>query len=131
MKRLASLASLSLLCLLPLTACESTNTRGPGATELTITTPPSLIVTRGGLPQQQQFAVNRIGFSNPVKLTISDLPPGVTANPMELTVEAGAGTVSFMAASDAPIVANHKAKVTGSAGKGEVETVHRFNISVK
>jgi len=125
------ISSLSLVCVLALAGCESTNARAPGGKELTVTTAPSLILTRGGGPQEQQFAVNRIGFSNPVTLTITELPSGVTATPSKTTVEAGTTMVSFSAAPNAPLVANHKAKVVGSAGPGQVEVVHFFSISVK
>ena len=120
-----------MLLVLAVGGCESTNARGPGGKEITVTTAPSLILTRGGAEQSQQFAVNRIGFSNPVMLTISDLPSGVIATPTKSTVEAGTTNISFRAEPNAPLVANHKAKVTASSGPEGVEVVHRFNISVK
>lgn len=123
------LLSLSILSMLAFAGCESTNARGPGGKELTITTPPSLLVNRGG-SHVAQFAVNRIGFSNPVTLTISDLPSGVTVTPVKETVEAGTTTFTFMAAPNAPLVANHNAKVTGTSGPDGVDVIHRFNISV-
>jgi len=109
---------------------ETKKVSGEGGAVLKVTGPAATTLKQGE-SKDITVKIGRTKFDDPVKVTLSDLPAGVTADEMTRTAEKGATEVQFTlkAADDAKPEDNHKGKVTATA-KDMKDTVE-FTVSVK
>lgn len=103
--------------LLVLSGCGSKNVAN-APVDFTLAASPATIPLTGGGPTQQlsltSAAVN--GFSSPIQVSISGLPPGVTAQPATFTLSATGTQAITLSASASAAVASVTVTLTGSSG---------------
>jgi hypothetical protein len=98
-------------CLLATAACQSTTVRGPEDQKLVATTPTALTIHRGE-STALEVGIDRVNFSGPVKVSVSQLPKGVDVDRATQKVETATATFALKAAKDADLVAEQKIGVT-------------------
>ena len=93
------------------TGCESTTVRGSEGQVVTATTPRSLVVRRGA-SNDLKVTIDRKNITGPVKVSLSQLPMGVDAEPKSMKVESTIATFILKAAPSAPLVEKQAIAVT-------------------
>ena len=104
------------------TGCNRTTVQGPGNTALTVEAPAAPVVVKRGNMQTVEVSIVREGFSDPVKVDLTDLPRGVTARQPARSIETNKATFILDASDKADLVANHRAKVTAVGPDGATAT---------
>jgi hypothetical protein len=95
---------------------EKGTVTGSGGKKLTLTAPAATTVKQGD-SKDVTVTIKRTKFDEPVTVTLSDLPKGVTADESKKTIEKGQDSVKFTltAADNANPEKGHKVKVTAKA----------------
>jgi hypothetical protein len=78
------------------------------------TTPDAVTVLRGQTAPLKMNIVRSPGFTGPIELSMSDLPPGVTAKPAKVGANHNTARIDFTADKTAPL-ATVRLKITGTA----------------
>jgi hypothetical protein len=99
------------------TACKSTTMRGGDDQSVTATTPRSMTIRRGETTDLK-VAIDRKNTNGAVKVSISQLPAGVEAEPSSMKVESTVATFILKATSAAPIVSHQQIAITIEDGDG-------------
>jgi hypothetical protein len=113
------------LCLLALfvAGCGQTTIDGPGGKKLTLKTPWSVDIERGGTAQID-VGIERTKTDEPVTVSIGQLPRGVSARQTTKTVETDSVVFILEADSDAALVSNHAVAITLQGPEGMKGTRH-------
>ncbi|MFP4355635.1 MAG: hypothetical protein ACLFUJ_10985 [Phycisphaerae bacterium] len=119
------------LLILGMIGCgDSTTIQGPGGKELTVTVPSEVELTRG---HQQSISIelDRKGFTDPVDVSLSNLPDGVEAQADSKSVSSDVATFVLLVDSDADLVAGHAVNLTveGPDGMSMVKTIPMAVVS--
>ena len=122
------IAGMMTACLLA-AGCEKTTVEGPNSTKLTLVKPADSTVQRGST-DKVAIVVKRTNFSEPITVSFSDLPDGVSVTDDGGKIEGNERTFVLRADENADLVSDHAAKVsaTGPAGITATEV---FHITVK
>ncbi|MFP4105353.1 MAG: hypothetical protein ACLFVU_04595 [Phycisphaerae bacterium] len=123
-KRILLTATAAMLALATLTGCgwlglgdQEVTTEGPGGQTMTTAVPKNVTVHRGRT-EILDVEVTRKKFSEPVEVSISQLPEGVTVDNQTQSVTADTGTFVLEAATDAPLVKNQAVLITAEGPEG-------------
>lgn len=116
--------------------CEQRTGTAPGTDpskpkRLTITVPnPSQTITQDQT-DEMMVNINRDNFKDPVTISVSDLPAGVTLETKDLTIPADKNniTLTLRAAANAAPVTDHVFKIM--AASGDVKTEANVKLTVK
>jgi hypothetical protein len=122
-----------------LAGCNKTTTVGSGTSprtgdpvvkKLTVTAPQTQTLARGAT-DKVTVMINRDNFNDPVTITFSDLPTGVTVTEKELVIAASSntGTATLVADKEAA-VGEHMVTITAKT-TGLDNNVQRFKLTVK
>lgn len=110
--------SLALVCLAAAVGCKDVTTvRGPGGEKLTATTPRAVNIRRGeSIPLE--VGIDRVNFTGPVTVSISQLPRGIEVDKSSQNVETTSATFVLKASKTADLVANQAVLVTVESPDG-------------
>ncbi len=128
MRTLAPVALLAGLALLVAAGCQAT-VRGTGGKSLTVVAPLPVTIHRGET-KLVQVGVKREKISEGVRVSLSNLPAGVTAKEESKTVETDAATFVLEASKTADLVANHAVMATVQGPEG-MRASKNFHLTVK
>jgi hypothetical protein len=130
MKRL--LISVILLSLVAAPGCwfwqQDVTVHGPGNEKLKITAPDSISVTRGETTTLE-IGIERTGFDDPVQVSLSNIPEGISVDNSSKSVQTTKATFVLTADVDAPIV-SQPIKVTAQ-GPHDMEAVLHVGLDVE
>lgn len=101
----ASIFAVVALCLVGTAACRTVEVRGPGGRTLAATTPRSMTMRRGE-EAPLVIAIDRTNFTGPVKVSLSQLPKGVSVDRGSQSVETTQATFVLKASRQADLVGN-------------------------
>lgn len=109
----------------------TTNVKGPGGKELSLTAPGDTTVRQGNTAKIT-VKVDRDRFNDEIRLNFSQLPEGVSVQEDNRTIEKGAREATFTLKADdkAPLKEGHRAQVSASAGDMKAGPLE-FTINVK
>ncbi len=119
LKRFISRALLGLVVVAVLSACATSPSTGEPSFEVQLTKRNLQIVQGSSLDFQVQL--NRNGFTDPITVTASELPAGVTAG--AVTTTGSTATLRFLAADDAAQGDSKRVSIFATAGGKTSETV--------
>ena len=104
--------------------------KGEGGAELTVEAPSGTTSVTVGKDKDITVSITRKKFDDPVSVTLSDLPEGVTADPKTQDIAKGETKAKFTlkAAGDAKESKGQKVKVTAKGGK--MEKSEEFTVDV-
>jgi hypothetical protein len=108
--------------------CEKTTVQGPGGQAMTISTPRSVAISRGET-RALSINVDRKNFDDPVRVSIAQLPEGVSADRTTKTIETDAATFMLSAAPTATMVVNQQVRITVAGG--DMRATEYFALTVK
>ena len=110
------------LCVLA--GCQTATVRGPEGKMMTVEVPMAVTVQRGPT-QPLTIEIERGDFTDPVTVSVSQLPAGVTVDKASKTVETDAATFMLKADKDAAMVVNQavRVNVTGPGGMAATKYV--------
>ena len=109
---------------------NNTNTaHGQAGQALTLSAPRSETISRGQT-KTIEVGLARSGFTGPVRLTIAQLPAGVSAADAAMEVQTDAATFVLTASKDAALVENQSVRVAAE-GPGGMEATEYFKLTVK
>jgi hypothetical protein len=110
--------------------CEKATVSGPEGKAMTLVVPSSVTVLRGQ-SQTVEVKVNRDTMNGTVRVSIANLPKGVTVTDSTKTVEVS-GPVTFVleASKTAGLVANQVVRVTLEGSDG-MKAAEEFRLTVK
>jgi hypothetical protein len=104
-------------CLAAAGCMETSSVRGPGGEHVTAMSPSSLVIHRGqSVPLTVD--IDRQNFNGPVKVSLDQLPKGVSADRSSMKVESTSATFALKAKEDATLVTNQQVAVTIEAMDG-------------
>ena len=128
MKFVSTLLTISTLSVFVAASCSSSSATGPNGTRLTLLQPANQWMSQGA-SNQVNVIVDRDGFSDPVKVTFSNLPSGVRVD--ENTIPSGDSSKTFVlvAAANAAVVEDQVVTVTAEASG--IRTSQTFELTVK
>jgi hypothetical protein len=112
---------------------QSGTVTGPGGKKLTLKTPTDTTLKQGDT-RYVTVSITKTKFDEPVTVTLSDLPAGVTADETKKTIEKGQDSVKFTlkAANDAKPEKGQKVKVTAkSSDMSEGPLEFTLNVTEK
>jgi hypothetical protein len=104
--------------------------KGKDDKQLTLTAPGTVTIKQGST-EQIKIKIDRKKFDDPVDLSFSDLPKGVTVKESDTKIDKGATdrTLTLEAKDDATIEDGAEAKVT--AKSGDMKVTEPFKVNVK
>lgn len=106
-----------------------TTVRGDHGEKLTIAQPKIQYITRGGT-ETVTINLRRDNFSDPVNVSISDLPSGVEAVDAPRSTNGDAVEIVLRARDDADLVSNHVVLVSAEGPEG-IRATESFRLTVK
>jgi hypothetical protein len=126
-----ALLAVTILSLLVAPGCwfwqDDVTVHGPEGQKMKITSPKEFSINQGE-SKTLEIGIDRTGFSDPVELSLSGLPEGVTVDNASKTVETTKATFVVSAANDAPIVTSPvKLISTGPHGMEATQYID-FNV---
>lgn len=127
---IAILISSSVIWVASLNAgCQQTTVRGQGEKSLTIQSAVLPVVIKRTEMQTIQVSVLRQGFSDSVKVDLTQLPAGVSVQNGSMDVQTDKATFILTASDKADLVANHKAMIT-AIGPGGIQAKQYVSVTV-
>lgn len=111
MTHVTSILMLLLSASLIMVGCQKTTVEGPGGKEMALVAPRSFDIARGQT-RTLQVRVDRKNFTDPVKVSLSQLPSGVSATDASQTIETNMATFVVTADGDASLVKGQKVMVS-------------------
>lgn len=111
---------------------EQASGKGEGGKELTLTAPGNTDIKQGE-SIKVTVKVSRKGFDDPVDVTFSDLPKGVTVADADKSIPKDKDSADFnlKAADDAAPIENHTVKVTAKGGGASPEATFKLTVKEK
>ncbi len=114
---------------LVMAAGYQTTVRGPEGKTLTVVAPLPVTIHRGET-KLVKVGVKREKISEGVRVSLSNLPAGVTAKDSSMTVETDAATFVLEASKTADLVAKHAVMITAEGPAG-MRASREFELTVK
>lgn len=108
---------------------EGTTVRANENQTLTLMAPKSASITRGQT-KMITVALKRHGFNDPVQVSISDLPSGVTVRESSKSIQGDKATFVLDASNDAALVKNQAIRISAE-GPNNVTATQQVELSVK
>jgi len=108
---------------------RQTTVRGERGEKLTLVRPASQTVRRGDA-ETMTIRLKRSGISEPVNITVSQLPAGIEAVDMPKSTQSDAVEVVLRASPSADLVANQQVMVTATGPNG-MSATETFRLTVK
>lgn len=99
------------LALVTLLGCQQIITDPPHDASVSMTIPQSVTIQQGKT-QNVTVAVHRYNYTQPVTVSLSELPEGVSAKESSLSVTGDSATFVLTAGAKAKLVANHPVTVS-------------------
>jgi hypothetical protein len=107
---------------------ETKSAEGEGGKKLTLTAPPPVKVKQGE-GTDIMVKIDREKFNDPVEISFSDLPKGVTVEGGTIAKDVKEGKFTLKAAADTKVVDGEEAKVTAKGGG--LEQSAKFKVTVE
>jgi hypothetical protein len=112
------LMPIALVAFLAAAGCmETSSVRGPSGEQVTAMSPSSLVIHRGS-SVPLTVDIDRQNFNGPVKVSLEQLPKGVSADRSSMKVESTSATFALKAKDDATLVTNQQVAVMIEAMDG-------------
>ena len=115
--------------------CEQKSGTAPGTDpnkpkKLTLTVPNTSHTITQDQTDEVLVNINRDNFNDPVTITVSDLPPGVTLETKDMIIQPDKYnlTITLRAAADAKAVTDHEFHI--SAASGDVKTAEPAKVKL-
>ncbi len=129
MKSTFTVLALGAILMMLVAGCQQSTVRGPQGKALTLTVPATVTIDRGQT-QVIEVGLARTDFTSPVRLSLTNLPHGVTARESSKTVETTMATFVIQAANDAALVTNQAVSVRAQGPDG-MATTEQFRLTVR
>jgi hypothetical protein len=124
--------------LLGAAGCEQKSGTAPGTDpnkpkKLTLTVPNTSHTITQDQTDEVLVNINRDHFNDPVMITVSDLPPGVSLETKDLTIPPDKNniTLTLRAARDAKLVTDHTFHISAAAGDVKTDAPANVKLTVK
>ncbi|MFP4214466.1 MAG: hypothetical protein ACLFVH_00950 [Phycisphaerae bacterium] len=121
--------ALSLLVSIGIVGCQQAHVSGPGSRELSMTFPAYVTIQRGS-DRMVDVTITRVATREPVTISISQLPSGVTAKQSSQTVETDEVTFILQADRDAALVSNQQVALTIQGERNSQSATDHFHLAV-
>lgn len=130
MTRVSYFVAASLFALLGATAScsKEASASGPAGTKLDLSKPFDQTITQGG-SNKVAISIDRTGFADPVQVSFSNLPVGVTVDGTSIPSADEKKDFTLIAEPTAPVVS--KQIVTVTAKGAGLSTTQTFELTVK
>jgi hypothetical protein len=109
--------------------CQQATITGPGDRELSMEFPAYVTIQRGS-SERMEVEIHRTATREPVTVSISNLPDGVTAKQTRQTVETNEVTFMLEADRNAALVSNQAVSITLTGRQDDQSVTEHFKLTV-
>ena len=108
--------------------CQQSTVSGPAGQKMTVAVAHSVTLHRGQ-SSAVEVGIQRVGFTDPVTISVSQLPAGVTVEDATRSVGTDKTAFIFRASPDADLVGNQQVRITAQGPAG-VESTQYMSLTI-